>query len=810
MNNSRISLIAVPLVSGLLLALLLTFMLSVNAQALSVSLAVPTVTTINPATAPNDLNTSITITGTEFTAVVTQPTVLLNSVVLKDAGWISSTTLTATVPWGLNPGVYTLTVINPDGQNGQLPNAFTVTQGVNVWTTDGPYGGWVGQVDINPGVTTTLYATADNAGVFRSRDSGEHWQRVTAINVIGRPDSPTVFNASFSTIYVGGGSTGWARSADEGDTWASIGWWNGVFTHPVSDTVAYASKCEGGANLGKLYKSEDSGNTWSNAWVTTPITETICEDHGDSWKLAFDPANPLTMYLASANGNIFRSADGGANWTFASRPASAIWSMAVNPFGTHEVWVGTDNRWGDHSTGVQKSANAELTAWTPVQDGGQILEWTTSIRFTPVTWGEAYSGTVYLPYGRRSTDGGATWTNNNNDSFVGGFALDPTNPYRWYTGGNGVHRSLDGGLTWTPMNSGLAAITPNQLAVAPGRPETVYALTDSGLFGSERAGEAWKYLTSIASIKIIAADPFLTSRVYSGKDEGKVYISDDGGQSWPTSGVLTTPIRYSGCDPILDALTADPATPGRLLAGIGFMCGDWSNMGGGLYLSTNSGQSWSYLNATQVISGVNDFLYDPQNPAQVYAGTGGKTGDGVLISTDSGATWQATSNVMTGNGIMSLAAEPAAPYRIYAATQYDGHFVYRSDDQGATWMQMTSSPDNITQHGLVVMPGHPQVLYAATWSGLYWSDDGAQSWHRADGPLGGVHIYSLAVATDGQRAILYVGTAGGMVQLSTTGGMVSVAQQLSAASGETLVSAGVYRMTRLIVYEYIHLPLVRR
>ena len=92
----------------------------------------PTVTDVDPTGAPNDLDTPMVITGTGFSAelsgtlVITQPTVYLGAVSLEDVGWVSSATLTATVPWGLDPGVYTLTVVNPDTQSGSLPDAFTV------------------------------------------------------------------------------------------------------------------------------------------------------------------------------------------------------------------------------------------------------------------------------------------------------------------------------------------------------------------------------------------------------------------------------------------------------------------------------------------------------------------------------------------------------------------------------------------------------------------------------------------------------------------------------------------------------------
>ena len=65
----------------------------------------PTVDEVAPSSAPNDLDTTIVITGSGFVAV---PTVSLNGTMLEQVGWVSAERLTATVPWGLEPGAYAL------------------------------------------------------------------------------------------------------------------------------------------------------------------------------------------------------------------------------------------------------------------------------------------------------------------------------------------------------------------------------------------------------------------------------------------------------------------------------------------------------------------------------------------------------------------------------------------------------------------------------------------------------------------------------------------------------------------------------
>jgi hypothetical protein len=90
--------------------------------------AVPAAVEPNPSSSPNDLSTMIEISGTSFEAGAA---VQLDAPSLDGEIGVSSTSLEATVPWGLDPGVYTLSVIGRDEVSGSLADAFTVTQGTS-------------------------------------------------------------------------------------------------------------------------------------------------------------------------------------------------------------------------------------------------------------------------------------------------------------------------------------------------------------------------------------------------------------------------------------------------------------------------------------------------------------------------------------------------------------------------------------------------------------------------------------------------------------------------------------------------------
>ena len=161
-------------------------------------LSSPTITTVQPDTAPNDVDTPIVIQGTGFTAtisgteVITAPAVYLGDEGLADVVWGSTTTLSTTVPWGLIPEVYSLTVVNPDGVLVTLPNAVTVTDGFGQFVTGGPYGGFSVQLEMNPADPATLYALMYGAGLFTSEDAGENWELIADQD---QPITPTIMLA---------------------------------------------------------------------------------------------------------------------------------------------------------------------------------------------------------------------------------------------------------------------------------------------------------------------------------------------------------------------------------------------------------------------------------------------------------------------------------------------------------------------------------------------------------------------------------------------------------------------------------------
>ena len=190
------------------------------------------------------------------------------------------------------------------------------------------------------------------------------------------------------------------------------------------------------------------------------------------------------MYSAVAGGGVWRSTDGGANWTnvWPNSNTQPMGSLAQAKDGT--LWAGTGE------------ANPPGGGLTYFGDG------------------------IY-----KSTDRGATWTNTGlrNSEAIGRIASDPTNPNRVFaaasghiarsSGERGLYRTEDAGKTWKlvlpPPNASTGAI---DVAIHPTNPQIVFAsLWDhrrtngrriyggvgSGLFRSTDGGDTWTRLENI-------------------------------------------------------------------------------------------------------------------------------------------------------------------------------------------------------------------------------------------------------------------------------------------------------------------------
>ena len=105
---------------------------------------------------------------------------------------------------------------------------------------------------------------------------------------------------------------------------------------------------------------------------------------------------------------------------------------------------------------------------------------------------------------------------------------------------------------------------------------------------------------------------------------------------------------------------------------------------------------------------------EPTVSATLYAGT---EGGGVFKSTNGGQSWTAVNSGLTDTYVYALAIDPSTPVTLYAGTGFGGG-VFKSTDAGSTWTAFNAGLGNLTVHALAIDPTTSR-LYAGTGGGVY-------------------------------------------------------------------------------------------
>jgi hypothetical protein len=255
-----------------------------------------------------------------------------------------------------------------------------------------------------------------------------------------------------------------------------------------------------------------------------------------------------------------------------------------------------------------------------------------------------------------------------------------TNLFAGTLGGGGVYLSTNSGTTWNQI--GLNTYYINCLAVYG-----TYLLAGPGygsIYLSSNSGISWiqSILTSSGESGVNAFAVSGTN-IFAATYTDGVFLSTDSGGTWSKTGTS------------LFFLSLAVSPNGFLFAGNLY----------GVLSSSDNGASWNYTGLTNTeyvkalaLSGTN-----------LFAGT---WGGGVFLTTNNGTSWSAVKQGLTSSLIQALLVSGS---NLFAGTYNGG--VFLSTDEGTSWNQINAGLTNTDVTALAISGTN---LFAGTYGGGVW------------------------------------------------------------------------------------------
>ena len=486
--------------------------------------------------------------------------------------------------------------------------------GASVYKSTNDGESWVKIADLG-GTSVTQNANGDiyvgNTGYAQysvSTDAGYTWTHFSHpspfINCIEINDS--------GHIFIGGNYTGY-RSTDYGTSWTNLSLPDGINSFafaPNGDVYAGCSR-DYASNSG-VYKSTDNGDSWmpvKEGFRVYPTDNIVINNTGDifvgsyGWGIWRSTDDGVTwtqqnsglghyyiksmyvtdnayIYAGASGGGIYRSTDNGESWQQVGLTAVAVKRIAINPL---NGFIFTS------VSGMARSTDSGFS-WEPTNNGLSDLD----VRAITIK----NDGTIFCGVGSwatgvvyRSTNNGNNWERSDNGlphHDVSGLTFDAEGNICVSIDYNGVHKSTDNGITWSNIGD------------PPGGKLAFNSLGD--LFLASWGGGVWKlphgdtvWVNITGSIYPYVDCIFIGSNNYIYAAENR---STDNGATW-------TPLNI----PANNVYSYAENSEGHLF------CGTY-NYGGGVFRSTDYGETWEAINSglpTQDVRCVavdaDDYLY---------------------------------------------------------------------------------------------------------------------------------------------------------------------------------------------------------
>ncbi len=482
----------------------------------------------------------------------------------------------------------------------------------------------------------TLISGAEEAGIWRTKDGGDTWEKLEGglpTGVVGKAAvtvSPADPDRVWVLIEAEGDKGGVYRSDDGGDSWTQVNrermlrqrawYYTHIYADPQDENTVYALNV-------RYWKSVDGGKTW----------ESVRVPHGDVHDLWLNPDDPKKQVVADDGGGQV-TLTGGESWsTYYNQPTAEFYRVFV------------DDRFPYHVYGPQQDNSTIRVPSRPLPGVSDQRHWQAvggcesgHIAIDPrdpdIVYAGCYGGSIertdlktgderqILAYPQLQL-GQAARDLEYRFQWNAPIRIDPHDPDVVYHTSNHVHRSRDNGHSWETISPDLTRDLPEHqgyagepitrdntgvevfgtifaFEISPHEPGVLWAGSDDGrLHISRDDGETWNEITppglpeisTVNTIELSAHDPgraFVTAYRYR-QDDFTPYIfrTSDYGASWERVSTEGIPADHSA-----RVVREDPERRGLLYAGTEF----------GMYVSFDDGGSWRTLQSNLPVTPITD------------------------------------------------------------------------------------------------------------------------------------------------------------------------------------------------------------
>jgi photosystem II stability/assembly factor-like uncharacterized protein len=334
--------------------------------------------------------------------------------------------------------------------------------------TDGIAGVRISDIDAATTRPETVYAVSWGNVMYRSDDAAQSWYRLKGVmpnTVAADPECPhcAYVSSRGEVLHNPGGGETWVGGPLTDTTVMAIA------VSPISSSVVYAGGMSNeassmGHDVGKVFRSEDHGISWTELNLTNPISISVISD------IAVHPTDPSTVYVSTtcnycddknAEGipglGVFRSVDSGETWEPIVNGMGVVpmLGLAINPADPQTIYA---------SGWLSREKRASVFVST---NGG--VSWAATDLYEHFDW-----------------------------HWVLDLAVDPHAPHTVFAGSEaGLFWSDDQGTNWNRASDGLGHVSVQSLDIAADEDRSIlYIGTVGGVIAGGRTNDANTMLQS--------------------------------------------------------------------------------------------------------------------------------------------------------------------------------------------------------------------------------------------------------------------------------------------------------------------------